>query len=951
MKMITTLKNFSIKKKLVWLAVSISALGLFLSATTFMVVNYINLKQSIFDDHHRLAVIISNNAVAPLAFKDDKATRDVLKSLSSVDSIDAAFIHDENDKVFAQYTKSSKKFHHGMHSHAASSKNVMHPIFGGHSLNIGRSIVLDGKNIGRVHLLVNLNQLRSRLQNDLILAGVLTLILIAVSAVLAIWIAGVISKPIYALSNHMNEVSEDRNYSLRLKKVSNDEIGLLVDGFNAMLSNIEERDQELDSYRHDLEALVSERTDELETRNQDLVAAKEIAEKASQAKSEFLANMSHEIRTPMNGVLGMADLLDRTNLEERQKRFLSNIRQSGENLLTVINDILDFSKIEAGKFELNLDDFDLPETIEDQMDLLAISAHQKQLELSVFIGSDVPSRLRGDSSRIRQILTNLVGNAIKFTDQGEITVRVSRLEDLGDTVRVRLEIIDTGIGIAAEDQTRLFASFQQADNTASRKYGGTGLGLSIVKQLANMMGGDVGLISTPGEGSTFWVEITLDNASNDGARDPEFVSLPHGLRALIVDDNETSREILDSYLKLYHFDSNCVEDPVYALSELSAAERDGNKYDVVITDMAMPELNGLEFARRIREGKSHSDIPIIMLSSVNLSQEDSLVSADTIDAYLSKPVHRSQLYKKICSVLGVRASETPEQRDDSSERPLQQAVFDAHVLLAEDNEINQLVAIEQLEAFGCRVDVAINGKEAVDAFQRRNYDLVFMDCQMPEMDGFQAVQLIRAHESSTSRHTPIVALTAHALAEDREKCLNAGMDDYLSKPFKGEELRIIITRWLVKNHSGSAQAISNMQDSKPVPENSKSQKDVGTSPDAALDPAVVEPLRVGKPDLWKKLVGIYLETTPASLETLEQALSNDDCPSVQLTAHTLKSSSANMGASRLSDLCRQLEAAAGEGNLETGSALFSEIRTEYEVVVAALAPVDSAGTLEKRTIA
>ncbi|MBT5111256.1 MAG: response regulator [Rhodospirillaceae bacterium] len=786
-----------------------------------------------------------------------------------------------------------------------------------------------------MQLSINLSQLKSRLQNSLILGGILTLILIFISAILATWIAGVISKPIYELTNHMKKISENPDFSRRMKKETNDEIGLLVDGFNSMLENIQERDNELDEYRHDLEAVVAERTEELEGRNRELTAAKETAEKASQAKSDFLANMSHEIRTPMNGVLGMANLLMGTHLEGRQKRFVSNILQSGENLLTVINDILDFSKIEAGKLRLDLHDFDLRKTVEDQIDLLADEAYRKNLELFVFVENDIPTRLHGDSSRLRQILTNLVGNAIKFTEQGEIFVRISKQYTSQDVFRLRLEVIDTGIGISTKDQTLLFDSFQQADSSASRKYGGTGLGLSIVKQLANMMAGDAGVVSVPGDGSTFWVELCLEKCTGSDAEQHNDFSTLKGLRALIVDGNRTSRNIFTGYLENIHVDSTCVEDANEALSALTSAHQIEQKYDFIIADMALVGLNGLELARKIRGDVFSSTIPIILCSPENLIQEDPLNTKSPFNAYLSKPVHRLEFYKTLNRVHGVVPSFDDGNTNDHAEVSNARPALGAHILLAEDNEINQLVAGEILKTLGCTFDIANNGQEAVYAYRNGEYDLILMDCQMPVMDGFQAVKLIREYETSTGQDTGIVALTAHALPEDLQKCLTAGMNDYLSKPFTDDQLYSIMKRWLKKYQSEFVpQEPDEFDAGFELPNGTQQGHD--HQGNATLDLNIVNPLRVEKPDLWKKLVSSFLSNSPASLEALEKAISGHDLASLQMAAHTLKSSSANMGAVNLSVLCRQLEVASWLEQSEEAPALVSKIRREFDIVASEL---------------
>jgi two-component system, sensor histidine kinase and response regulator len=932
MKIFAKLKNYSIKKKLVLLSVSISAVGLFLSATTFMVFDYIQVKDSIFAEHQRLARIISKNIVAPLAFKDDKAAIEILKSVSSVSAIDAVYIHGEDDKVFVKLGNIPLQSHHGMHSKPAANGNFLHHIFQGRSLYISEPIILDQKAIGRVHLEFNLNRLRSGLQNIVVLGIVLTLILLVISSIIATWVAGVLSRPILGLASHMKTVSEDQDYALRVEKEANDEVGLLVDGFNSMLSTIEEREHELNAYRHDLETLVAERTDELETRNQDLIAAKDIAEKASQAKSEFLANMSHEIRTPMNGVLGMADLLSRTNLEERQRNFVSKIRQSGENLLTVINDVLDFSKIEAGKLNLDLQNFNLRETVEDQMDLLADSAHRKNLEFCVFFDSGLPAQLRGDHSRLRQILTNLIANAIKFTDDGEISVQISHQERTESTITVRFDITDTGIGIAAEDQDKLFTSFQQADNSASRKYGGTGLGLSIVRQLATLMGGDVGLVSSPGQGSTFWVELTFEKTATATPELSGKATIPDGLRVLVVDDNRTSCDVLGSYLRQHQLDCRSTTDPESVVAILSEAKQE-QPFDVVLIDMVMPTLDGFHLARRIRQNNSIANIPILILSSMNTDEEEILITDNTINGYLTKPVRQSQLIEKICHVINepkpLNLKTAPANAKGDGRKP----AFEASILLAEDNEINQLVAVEHLADLGCRVTVVADGWEAVNAVERGGYDLVFMDCQMPELDGFEATRIIRTNERSTDQHVPIVALTAHALADDRQKCLDAGMDDYLSKPFKPEQLYETLTRWL--------KVITDITVDTADVENCSPRSDTG------LDTTIIAPLRVGKPDLWKKLVGVYLKNTSESLTAMEQALADGDYASVLLMVHTLRSSSANVGGMRLSELCQNFETAIRGENLAGGPAKLKGIQQEFEVVAAALKKDIDGGIADK----
>ncbi len=714
------------------------------------------------------------------------------------------------------------------------------------------------------------------------------------------------------------------DWSHRALVVGSDELDRLATTFNAMASAIEEREADLESAHSELEGRVADRTEALRAANVQLEESNRALIEATQAKGAFLATMSHEIRTPMNGVIGMTGLLLDTSLTHEQREYAEAVRGSGEALLTIINDILDFSKIDAGKLEIEVIPFDLRRMVEEVVELLADTAHTKGLELAYSIRHDVPTTVRGDPGRLRQILTNIVGNAVKFTTQGEVVVRVSVDGTTSAGAIVRFETSDTGIGIPVEARARLFQAFSQVDSSTTRRFGGTGLGLAISRQLVELMGGAIGIESTPGQGSTFWFTTQLDPVTHQ--QDPEQKEL-QGLRVLIVDDNQTNRTILEHQLGSWGITSTSASGGSMALDQLRAAAN-GTPFALAILDMHMPDMDGLMLAKEIRADPAFADTRLVLLTSGGPRGQSQETLEAGILACLTKPVRSSQLYDALVTAMGTSDSsvEFVLPREEPEPRT---AGGGPRLLVAEDNAVNQRVAVRMLEKLGYQADVVTNGQEALDALDRISYPLVLMDCQMPELDGYEATGLIRKREG-TGRHTLIIAMTAGAMEGDRERCLAAGMDDYLSKPVRPEQLQAALARWLPVDQGAPETAPAVVVEDVLVEDGQRSSADPLTLAKLG-DPALG-----GDPKYLSELIDLFKEESSRHLGLLQRATAIRNGRSLFQSAHALKGSSGYFGAGPLRALCEQLEVAAQASDHQVAADLVARIVVEVAQVREAL---------------
>jgi two-component system sensor histidine kinase/response regulator len=796
-----SIENLSIGNKLRLIILLTSAVSLQLIGSCFVVYDLITFRRSLMNETLTLANVLGRNGQPALMFSDPKAGDNILSALDSESHILRGCFYSSAGELFATFVRAGVSSQFPKYSELPPECR-----YGSNRLIVVRPIIQEGKRVGTIYLESDLAVVRAHLwRYTAIVAGALLCsLLITYSLGARLW--RLISKPLTQLAGAARRICDEKDYSLRAIPHGQDEIGELIEGFNQMLEQIHLRDEELRCHGDQFEAEVARRTEELRILVSQLVTARDKAEESNRTKSQFLANVSHEIRTPMNGIIGMTELTLGTALTPEQREYLDAVKSSAESLLLLINDILDFSKIEAGKLDLQKYEFDLPYSIKDALKTLAVRAHQKGVEVIFQIDPEVPEALIGDASRLRQVLVNLVGNSVKFTEFGEIIVGVApELRDAHQVV-LHFTVSDTGIGIPADKQQIIFAAFMQADGTTTRKHGGTGLGLAIATQLVELMGGRIWVESELGKGSTFHFtsnfELPAEVEIAPMGLDP---SVLNGVSVLVVDDNQAGRQILRDSLSHWGMKAMEADSASQALRLLSRAAENGSPYAMVLLDAHLPGIDIFELARQIRETTRETKTSLILLTATGQRGDATLCREIGIAGYLSKPVQPSEMGAALVAIqlaknasagehpLITRHSVTEILRQQEKSEPAE-VVRPLEILLSEDNPVNQKVAARILEKAGHRVTLAANGLAAVEKYKEAEFDLVLMDVQMPVMDGFEATAAIRQLQKERNQYTPIVAMTAHAMKEDRERCLEAGMDEYVSKPFDSKNLMAVIAK-------------------------------------------------------------------------------------------------------------------------------------------------------------
>ncbi len=898
-----SIRDYSIKNKLRLIIIVVSSVAVLTACAIFIAYEQALQKKGMAQDLSSLAEIIADRTTAAIIFEDPAAAQETLSALQAKKSIVSACLYTDIGKVFSCYYRGNLKTD-DIPSEPGESGHRFLP----DSLIIFQPIILDKEKIGTVYIKSDLVELDNILKQSTLNVIAVMGISLLLTFFLSSWLQKLISGPVLSLVQSVRTVSKEKDYTIRAEKQGEDEHGHLVDAFNEMLAKIQTRDEKLNRHREHLEEEVAERTAELRSANEEMFIAKEKAEKAAKAESEFLSMMSHEIRTPLNAILGMGELLEETSLKPDQNEYVQLLRSAGSTLLALINDILDFSKIEAGHIELETLNFNLWDMVENNCEIMAIRAHKKNLEIAFHISPETPTFVMGDQVRLNQVLINLIGNAIKFTDTGGVVVKVQTWNGSSKeekAMELKFAVIDTGIGIASDKVETIFESFSQADSSTTRKFGGTGLGLSISKRLVEIMQGRIWIESELGKGSTFNFTVRLLPGKGEDSllSSSKEVNLA-GKRVLIVDDTPVNLLILREFLKGWGALVAEAEDGENALREIIKRKDANDPFDLILLDCKMPGMDGFEVAKRIKEMVGTTGLSIMMLTSDNRSGDIAKCKEYGIASYLVKPIKRDSLLNSIMEVMS-------KPKEVVVEKEVKEAAYSfdmepMKILLVEDTVDNQILFRAFLKKVPWDLDMAENGAIGLEKFKNGHYDLVLMDMQMPVMDGYTATREIRKWEKEKGvKDTPIIALTAYALTKELRKSIEAGCNGHITKPVKKAKL----IESILEHYNASKKADSFGEESKFV---------VHVSPEI------------------KNLLPSFMGGLQKNLQALNQALVNQDNKTIESIGHEMEDIGKGYGMQfqSISGIGTDIEAAAKEQNQEAMREKINELSNYLERIKA-----------------
>ncbi len=908
----------SVEKKIALIIATVSTCAILLISLIFLAYYFFDSQVKHRKQGMVLTKVVGSECAAAISFSDQDAAKDTLSALLKLPDIRQACLFDKNGKGFV--CLNDKDFivsidddeHLKLHFQHLSSKSWINLscLFRNYQDYI-QEISWKGEKIGYIWIRRDLSSFYKAFYTTSVVICFILLALAVISFLVAGFLSNKLVEPLNRLLFSIQEITRKGDYSHRVKKTTEDELGSLIEHFNLMLDKIEERDALLKKSKDELESKVEERTSELAHANERLKElvlrykqAKEKAEEASKVKSRFLANMSHEIRTPMNGVIGMAELLLSTKLDNKQKRIVDSILKSGEILLSIINDILDFSRLEAGKIEIREKEFSIRDVLEEIVNLFQVQAKKNHTVVYFSYDKNVPRRVIGDPDKIKQVLINLVGNAVKFTKDSDVILRVKPFEGpfLEGDLTLKIEVADHGIGIPENRLDTIFNAFSQVDSTTEKNFEGTGLGLSIVKGLVELMGGSIDVISEEGKGSCFTCIIPF-KLPKEGKKD-------------LIESEETESKTLSIY-------SN---EPFFIETVQNICESFGysieiyQKWDALKDkecDFLIFDKDSFKENDRINELDMSSHLQFKEFCCFFSKNQKAPIKRISKGIY---SISKFELLEYLPRVL--QKEELLEVRLDEKKKTPEKTVFTGlNILVVEDNPVNQELCKEMLQSLGCSVTIAPNGKNALEILKESSFDLIFMDCQMPIMDGYRTTEEFRKMERERNTHTPVVALTAYAMEGDKKKCLSHGMDDYLPKPFKFEQLRMILNKWA---GDGKKSLKENKEDEK---------EDLRVS----IDQKVIEDMKIlgkmAKKDVLGNAIRRFFENSPKYIDGMENALKEGDQEALRFNAHTLKGTSGFMGANTLSHLCYELEMAARKGEIHSSSQLIESIKKEYQKVL------------------